>query len=119
MDRLNQNKSPIIFGNGKQTRDFIHVNDVARAFYAALKFKNNKFTVFNLATGTSTSINELAKIFLLATKNSNLKPIYKKSIPGVVIYNSTNPKKIKNYLDFYSTIDLKNGIKNFVNYYNS
>ena len=95
MDRLNQNKSPIIFGNGKQTRDFIHVNDVARAFYAALKFKNNKFTVFNLATGTSTSINELAKIFLLATKNSNLKPIYKKSIPGVVIYNSTNLKKIK------------------------
>lgn len=115
MDRLNENKSPIIFGNGEQTRDFIHVNDVARAFYYALKFKKKKFAVFNLATGKSTSINDLAKIFLLATK-SNLKPIHKKPIPGVVIHNSTNPIKIKQHLDFVSKINLKNGITNFVNY---
>jgi UDP-glucose 4-epimerase len=119
MDKLNENQSPIIFGNGKQTRDFIHVDDVARAFYYALKFKKKKFTVFNLATGKSTSINELAEIFLSTTKKLNLKPIYKKSIPGVVIHNSTKPIKIKQHLDFISTIDLKNGIKNFVNHYTS
>jgi UDP-glucose 4-epimerase len=116
MDKLNENKSPIIFGNGKQTRDFIHVDDVARAFYYALKFKKTKFTVFNLATGKSTSINELAKIFLLATQKLNLKPIHKKPISGVVIHNSTNPKKIKQHLDFISNIDLTDGITNFVNY---
>ena len=115
MDRLNKNKPPIIFGNGKQTRDFIHVNDVVRAFYYALKFKKIKFAVFNLATGKSTSINELAKIFLLASKKPNIKPIHKKSISGVVIHNSTNPTKIKQQLDFISTIDLTNGITNFVN----
>ena len=115
MDKLNENKSPIIFGNGKQTRDFIHVDDVVRAFYYALKFKKTKFAVFNLATGKSTSINELAKIFLLASKKPNIKPIYKKPISGVVIHNSTNPTKIKQQLDFISTIDLTNGITNFVN----
>ena len=117
MDRLNNNKSPIIFGNGKQTRDFIHVNDVVKAFYSALKYKKKKFDVFNLATGTSTSINELANIFLLATKKLNLKPTHKKPISGVVIHNSTNPKKIRENLNFISTINLRDGITNFVNSY--
>ena len=119
MDKLNENKSPIIFGNGKQTRDFIHVDDVARAFYYALKFKKTKFAVFNLATGKSTSINELAKIFLSVTKKLNVKPIHKKPISGVVIHNSTNPIKIKQHLDFISSINLTNGITNFVNYRSS
>ena len=119
MDKLNENKSPIIFGNGKQTRDFIHVDDVVRAFYYALKFKKTKFAVFNLATGKSTSINELAKIFLSVTKKLNVKPIHKKPISGVVIHNSTNPIKIKQHLDFISSINLTNGITNFVNYRSS
>ncbi len=114
MDRLNGNKSPIIFGNGKQTRDFIHVDDVANAFYLALKYKKKKFDVFNLATGKSTSINELSKIFLIATKKPKLRPIHKKAIPGVVIHNSSNPKKIIQNLHFVPTIRLKDGIINFV-----
>ena len=114
MDRLNENKPPIIFGDGRQTRDFIHVHDVARAFYSALKYKKKKFDIFNIATGKSTSINKLAKIFLVATKKLNLRPIHKKPVSGVVIYSSTNPKKIKQYLHLTSTILLKDGITKFV-----
>ena len=115
MDRLNENKPPIILGDGTQTRDFIHVDDVATAFYLALKHKKKKFDVFNLATGKSTTINELAKIFLLSAKKPNLQPIHKKSIPGVVIQNSTNPKKIKQNLYFTPTTILRDGITKFVN----
>jgi len=114
MDRLNENKPPIIFGDGRQTRDFIHVHDVARAFYSALKYKKKKFDIFNIATGKSTSINQLAKIFLVATKKFNLRPIHKKPVSGVVIFSSTNPKKIKQYLHLTSTILLKDGITKFV-----
>jgi len=114
IDRFNENKSPIIYGNGKQTRDFIHVEDVIQAFYSALKFDKKKFGFYNLATGKSTSINELAKIFLLATKKSKLKPIHKKLIPGVVVFNSTVPNKLKQDLNFKSTIRLQDGIKKFV-----
>ena len=115
MDRLNENKLPIIFGDGKQTRDFIHVDDIARALYLALGYKKKKFDVFNLATGKSTSVNELAKIFISATKKSGLKPIHKKPISGVVIHSSTNPNKIKRDLHFTSKILLKDGIIKFVN----
>jgi UDP-glucose 4-epimerase len=114
MDRLNENKSPIIFGNGKQTRDFIHVDDVARAFYLALKYKKKTFDVFNLATGKSTSINKLSKIFLLAANKPGLKTIHKKFIPGVVVHSSTNPNKIKQNLHFTPTIGLKDGITKFL-----
>jgi len=114
MDKLNENKHPIIFGDGKQTRDFIHVNDVARAFYLALKYKKRKFDVFNLATGKSTSVSDLANVFLLATNKSNLEPIHKKAIPGVVIFSSTNPKKLKQDLHFIPKISLKEGITNFI-----
>ena len=115
MHRLNENKSPLIFGNGMQTRDFIHVDDVVRAFYSALKYKKKKLDVFNLATGKSTSVNELAKFFLLATKKPNLKPVHKKSIPGVVFHNSANIQKIKQNLHFISRISLKDGIQSFAN----
>ena len=116
MDKLNENKPPIIFGNGKQTRDFIHVDDVARAFYLVLKYAKKSFDVFNLATGKSTSINELARMFLMVTNKSKLKPIHKKSIPGIVVCSSTNPKKIKKNLHFNPSINLHDGITKFVKF---
>jgi UDP-glucose 4-epimerase len=50
-------KQPVIYGDGKQTRDFIHVSDVVDAFARALK-KGSK-TVFNIGTGIETNVREL------------------------------------------------------------
>ncbi len=116
MDRLRENKSPIILGNGKQTRDFIHVDDVVGAFYLALNYKKKKFDFFNLATGKSTSINDLSKIFLSVTNKQKLIPVYRKAISGVVVKSSTNPKKIIQNLHFTPTICLRDGITKFVKY---
>ena len=111
--RLASNKAPIIFGHGKQTRDFIHVEDVARAFESAISYKNS-FDVFNLASGKSTSVNELAKTILTATGKTKLKPIHRKAIPGVVVYSSSNIEKMKNKLHFNPTIKLHDGITKLV-----
>ena len=72
-DRLKNNKHPIIFGNGKQTRDFIHVSDIAMAFLLSIKYNKKKFDVFNLATSKSTSIIHLAKLFAQVMNKSKLK----------------------------------------------
>lgn len=116
MDRLNSNQPPIIHGDGKQTRDFIHVNDIAKAFLLSLKYTKKKFDVFNLATGKSTSINDLADLFLKTSNKTNLKPIYKKYIPGVVKYNSTNNQKIKKLLKFSPSVKLEDGINQIWKY---
>jgi len=112
MTRLKQGKPPIIFGNGKQTRDFIHVTDIAKIILKSLSYKT-KFDVFNLATGRSTSINQLAFMFLKSSKIRK-KPIYKKAIPGVVIHNSTQINKIKKILKFNPQIKLEQGIKQLI-----
>jgi UDP-glucose 4-epimerase len=111
MQRIKNNKQPIIFGNGKQTRDFIHVSDVAKAFERASAFKSkNKFNSFCLATGKSTTINQLAKICLNISNKSNLKPIYKKAVPGVVFHNSVNITNLRNNLKLIPKINLTNGL---------
>ena len=119
MDRLSSNYPPIIHGDGKQTRDFIHVDDIAKAFLLSLKYNKKKFDVFNLATGKSTSINQLADLFLKTSNKSKLKPIYKKHIPGVVKYNSTNNQKIKKLLKFSPSIKLEDGIPRLWEYVKS
>ncbi len=119
MDRLSSNQSPIIYGDGKQTRDFIHVDDIAKAYLLSLKYTKKKFDVFNLATGKSTSINHLADLFLKTVDKSKLKPIYKKYIPGVVKYNSTNNQKIKKLLKFLPSVKLEDGIPQLWEYVKS
>ncbi|MFQ5671886.1 MAG: NAD-dependent epimerase/dehydratase family protein [Nitrospinales bacterium] len=57
--RLAQHQSPVIFGDGEQTRDFISVGDVVRANLLALEA--NCSGTFNIGTGKETSINELTK----------------------------------------------------------
>jgi len=114
LTRLAKNKPPIIFGTGKQTRDFIHVHDVARAFFLALRYNKTKFDVFNLGTGKSTPINTLARYFLNNTKNHSMKPIYRKAIPGIIIYNSMNNTKLKKGLELIPSISLKEGISDLI-----
>ncbi len=59
MEGIMQKRPLEIFGDGRQTRDFISIHDVVKAFECALKSENG---TFNIASGKSLSINELAKI---------------------------------------------------------
>jgi len=60
LENVLQNKPLIIYGNGKQTRDFISIHDVVKAFDCVLK--SNKVGTYNIATGKSLSINDLVEI---------------------------------------------------------
>jgi len=114
LTRLANNKPPIIFGTGKQTRDFIHAHDVAKAFFLALGYNKTKFGVFNLGTGKSTSINTLARYFLNISKKHSMKPIYRKAIPGIIIYNSMNNTKLKRGLGLVPSVSLKQGLSDLI-----
>ena len=114
LNQLKKNKPPIIFGTGKQTRDFIHAHDVARAFFLALGYNKTKFDVFNLGTGKSTSINTLARYFLNGTKKYSMRQIHRKAIPGIIIYNSMNNAKLKKGLGLIPSVSLKEGISDLI-----
>jgi nucleoside-diphosphate-sugar epimerase len=80
LNKIKENKSPEIFGDGLQTRDFIFVKDVANANLSAMMSKIN-FEFFNIGSQKSISILELAQIII---KNSglDLKPEFKESLQG-------------------------------------
>ena len=112
--RIKKNKPPIIFGNGKQTRDFIYVSDVINAILKALIYNKQKFVIFNLGSGKTTSINQLAKIFIKLSKKKNLKPIHKKEPIGVTC-SSTRILKIRKLLGFTPSKRLEDAITELLN----
>jgi len=63
MDRIARGESPVIFGDGHQSMDFVYVEDVARAFLLAAKAPAVD-EVFNVASGVETSLNDLAAALL-------------------------------------------------------
>ena len=63
IDQINLNKFPIIFGDGTHTRDFISVEDVAKANLLSME-SNTDFSFLNIGTGISTSIKTLAEVMI-------------------------------------------------------
>jgi UDP-glucose 4-epimerase len=72
MDAIESGRPPTIFGDGTQTMDFVHVSDVARANMLAMSSKVTD-AVFNVGTGTETSLSQLAE-GLLNVMGSTLQP---------------------------------------------
>ena len=97
-------KKPLtIVGNGKQTRDFIHVDDLANAFIKVIKSKSvNK--IYNLGSGKRTSINTIAKIFGGKKKFIPIRP-------GEPKNSLANISKIKKEINWKPKITIKEGIK--------
>jgi len=74
LENVSNGKPPIIYGDGKQTRDFIFVDDIAKANLLAMS--NDSYGKFiNIGTGIKTSIRELAEIIIKISKQT-IKPIY-------------------------------------------
>jgi len=71
MERLESGQSPIVFGDGQQTMDFVHVRDVARANILGAKADVSD-EVFNVANGSETSLAQLAQSLALVMGRSGL-----------------------------------------------
>ena len=113
LDRLKLNQSPIIFGDGKQVRDFIFVGDVAQANLKAFESKTD-FGFFNVGTGTGITINELAKL-MMKMYGSNKEPIYESLPDGDVEESQSDLSLIKNKISWNPETDLENGLKTIFN----
>ena len=103
LSQTKKNKKLTIVGDGKQTRDFIHVDDLANAFIKVIKSKKvNK--IYNLGSGKKTSINLIAKIFGGKKKFIPIRP-------GEPKNSLANISKIKKEIKWKPKISIKEGIK--------
>ena len=101
-----ENKPLTIFGDGKAIRDFIHIDDVINAILLSIKSTSG---IYNIASGSGTSINDLAKL-LIQLSDKNSKIIYKSARKGEVIFSVANIDKSQKELGFYPKISLDVGL---------
>ena len=117
MERLEAGQAPIIFGNGQQTMDFIHVRDIARANILGAKSKASD-EVFNVASGTETSLAQLAAALTSVMGRSGLTPEFapERSV-NPVPRRLASTAKAEEMLGFRSTIGLEQGLKELVTWW--
>jgi len=112
LDRIDQGLPPIIFGDGSQAYDFIHVEDVARANILALKSSaTDEF--FNIGVGVKTTIRELVQLLLEIT-GSSLDPEYRPGEQMFVTHRVGSTEKAERLLGFRGTIQLEEGLRSVV-----
>jgi UDP-glucose 4-epimerase len=113
MERIAAGQPPLILGDGTQTMDFVYIEDVARSNILALQ-SDIQDDVFNVASGTETSLNELAAA-LLRVMGSDLQPEYgpeRKVNP--VSRRLADTTKAERLLGFRSRVDLEEGLRRLV-----
>lgn len=112
LNQLDEKKSPIIFGDGSQLRDFIFVEDIAKANLSAM-LSEIKFGFFNIGTGITTSILQLANI-LIKLYNLPISPEFSKPLQGDVQKSQANIKKSQKLLNWKYEIDLEEGLEKMI-----
>lgn len=108
--RLEVGKPPIIYGNGKQTRDFVYVEDVVQALMLAFRNVNASGKVFNIGSGVPVTINELADVLMGITGVSGVKPIRRRAMPGDIKHSYADIRLAKAVLGFEPKMSLKEGL---------
>jgi UDP-glucose 4-epimerase len=116
MERIAAGQPPIIFGSGRQTMDFIHVSDIARANILAAKADVTD-EVLNVASGRETSLNDLA-FALLRTMGSSLRPEYGPDRPvNPVSRRLADVSRARELLGFEARISLDEGLQRLVEWW--
>ena len=113
IDKAKVKQSPLIFGDGSQTRDFISVHDVVDLIRLLLEKEEANGQVFNAGTGKSTTVRELAHM-ILDIFDADVPVEYMQERPGDIKYSCSDISKARKTLGFEPKIPLREGLLEFV-----
>lgn len=113
---LLRNESPIIYGDGEQTRDFTHVGNIIAANLHVLSHPNASGQVFNIAMGQANSINQLAAHLADMTGVSR-RPTYASPRAGDIRHSHADVTKAAEVIDFRPQISFVEGLRRSVDWY--
>ncbi|WP_216207621.1 SDR family NAD(P)-dependent oxidoreductase [Amycolatopsis aidingensis] len=116
MERINRGEPPLIFGDGAQTMDFVHVHDIARANLLAATAPVTD-AVYNIASATETSLRQLA-LDLLAAMGSGLEPEHgpERAVNGVT-RRLADISAAERDLGWRPQIELRQGLRDLVSWW--
>jgi UDP-glucose 4-epimerase len=112
LDRIDADEPPVIFGDGSQAYDFVHVRDVARANVHALTSDASDAS-FNVGTGEQTTIRELVDNLLELT-GSDVEPRYEPQAEMFVTNRVGSTEQAERQLGFRAEVPLDDGLRSVV-----
>jgi UDP-N-acetylglucosamine 4-epimerase len=118
LNALLNNISPIIYGDGNQTRDFTFITNAVQGNIKAMFTENinTKGAIFNIAVGEQITLNKLIE-FLQKFINTNIQPTYKTERPGDIRDSLADITKAKTILNYQPTIKVEDGIKQTLDWF--
>jgi len=116
IEALRRGEPPTIYGDGHQSRDFTHIDNVVDANLSALKASSGFGEAFNVACGQSISILELVG-HLREILRVDIKPLYESDRPGDIRHSLADISKARKVLGYRPTVDLAEGLRRTVAWY--
>jgi len=109
-------KSPTIYGDGEQSRDFTYIDNVVHANLLAARAEETKGQVVNIACGLAVTVNEIIAMINEATDKS-VKPIYTDPRPGDVKHSLADISLAKELIGFEPVISFEDGLQLAIDWY--
>ncbi len=111
-DALAAGRAPVIYGDGKQTRDFVHVANVVEAMLlAAMRDNLGKGEVINVGSGRETSVLELAAIIAKILQREDLRPKHEPPRAGEPARSRADLTLARQSLGYEPVVDLEEGLE--------
>lgn len=113
VERLRRNQEPVIYGDGGQTRDFIHISDVVRANLLAAESAAAVGQVMNIASGQGASVNEVVRTLTELT-GATVAPRYEPPQPGDIRESVADITLARDLLGFEPAVSLREGLDQLI-----
>lgn len=111
INRLRHGKPPIIYGDGNQTRDFVHVKDVVEANMYVLQSSRCAGEAINIGTGKPSTISNLANSLIELSGKSDVKLVHKTPRKGDIRNSYADIRKAEKMLGYKPKITLREGLR--------
>ncbi len=118
IDRILKGQELHIYGDGEQTRDFVYVENVARANYLACTSACAAGGVFNIAGAQSFTVNELARR-LTALAQREVEVVHDDPVPGEIRYSAADITRAREVLGYRPEISFEEGLERTFRYFAS
>jgi len=116
INRILKNMPLTIHGDGEQTRDFVYIQDIVDANMLALNSKNAVGEIFNVGTGTSVTVNQVAMILKRLLNKNDLKVLHTNSRPHDIRHGYADISKAKKTLNYSPRYSLERGLTEFLSW---
>jgi len=117
IDSLMTGKTPIIYGDGEQSRDFTFIANVVDANIKAAQAEKGVGEIINVANGERISLNELLGVLKRITENLNIQADYQTERKGDVKHSQADNNRAAEWLNYQKLVGLEEGLRQTINWW--